>query len=207
MKIELPSVLFNTGIKSKVVVRLENQVRKGVSARRSVDIERATTLAVYWYVLGFKENAITILELLHKKVEYNENNRGRWAEYGRTLLLFAHLKNHGEDRVEILSPLLDNDVIEGTRIEYYEEHLAEDHSVALSVAELETQKNQCEIYAGEILHFLYFKYMMEFEDKVYSNKIMGAVDAKMAKVSGYLLEALEKRRVTKKDRLDRHPQD
>lgn len=190
---------------SIVIRRLAKQIGGVLNLNRNKEICKANNLCMYWVAVDKQEKATKLLDLICFNVEYN-GNESLWAMYGQSLLLRAHIAEQGGDSdivSRVTSILDDEDISAISRVKGFVDGRA-DHREALSVAEIETQKYQCEIYAQEIYFYLYDKFMLPLERPDFAesveNEYLDGIELNMK----YLREALVSRRKADVHRLPMH---
>jgi len=175
MKIDIPSELLETNSSSTVVNSLVKSLKNPINLNKNAEISSVSTLCVYWLVLDEADKAKRLLECIYGHVEYKSNNMPVWIEYGYSLPLLAELCGEGEKALEIVSALNSEDIIGDSRQEYFSDFVEEGYPEALSEAELESRKYQCEIYADQIRELLYHKHMLRYEDEAFAESVMDTI--------------------------------
>lgn len=190
---------------SIIIRRLAKQIGGVLNLNRNKEICKANNLCMYWMAVDKQEKAIKLLDLICFNIEYN-GNESLWHMYGQSLLLRAQIAEQSGDHdliSRVTSILEDEDISAISRVKGFIEGRAE-HREALSLAEIETQKYQCEIYAQEIFYYLYYKFMLPLERPDFAesvaNEYLDGIELNMK----YLREALVSRRKADVHRLPIH---
>lgn len=193
---------------SLVITRLKKQIGESINANRNEDVGKVTRLAVYWYAVGKSDSARSLLDEIVFKIE-STGNLSLWAECCQAMLMRAKLSQLYENGalIEKIQGIIDRDDFVGPkRVKYFISNRPE-HREALSLAEVETQKYQCEIYAQEVLHHLYYEFMLPSEDKDFAEAVSLEIASGLELNLKYLVEALASRRKANVHRIPGHPQD
>lgn len=147
-------------VKSKPVLNLGKRMRKRFRPGSQNDMSDAVYLACYLYFMGKSESAIKLLKsfLYYKYEDKPELQRDLWFENCQGLVLLTYIQK--QENIPLVHIDLDlymgsDSLVAGKK--YMKDRLKialEENPKSIELAETETPKYQCQLYAQEVLSFM-----------------------------------------------------